>query len=1257
MEDINKYIEQKYIDFKFPLLKTTEDEVKEIINRIASRGVSGGALVSGPYEIRKIYINKLFFERVSLEINIRLKYGIKISDDEYNDIIKNIFNMIDHEYNFLISATRENANLARMDNLIFENYVLNNINTDLSNLKDTVKRKIEIGKFELDKMIKVNSPIKAQVYDAFLCHASEDKEEIANNLFLELKNKNKKIWYDDFVLKLGDSLRQKIDEGLKYSNYGIVILSKNFFNKNWPQIELDGLFDKEASLGRKVILPIWHKITKEEVQQQSHTLAGRFSAKTSEGLNTVVKKILEVIDNDKPDISDPDTLINEKGSLPIKSIKSSPIGTRRFLFVTANENETNALLEDKNFFNYTEIPSSKKSDVNFYNFGTFGAFEVVHFELIKQASINADAALLSISDAIEEFHPDAVVLVGIAFGKDYGEKGDYYQHIGDILVSEKVIDYESGKVNDNTIQSDGSLPECGRVLLSVFKHRKKEWHYRIGNREARCYFGSMLSGDKVVDDKDFKKQLFDRYPRAIGGEMEGRGAYAACRKNGLTEWVIIKGICDWGDGKKGKNKTTNQIIAAKSTVSYLKHVFSNPDNFQKIQKSLGKTIEQQFSDDEVRGFPDHNLIYLKNNHFTGRDEILKQIHRQFQNGGMISLTQTISGMGGVGKTQTALEFAYRYAREYDLVWWLISETPQTIMKAVSEFVTRKALAKPYDEESFIRGTFISWFDNNRKWLLIYDNVDSYEAIRPFLPRNSSNGNILITSRLTRGYLGTKIDIEVFTEQEAIAFLHERTGIIDKHHANLLSCRLGFFPLALEQAAAYINETPDMNFAEYLFLLDEFGLDVFEQAEQLTDYTLPVTATLKISVEKIQMESARQLLNLIAYWASDEIEVNLFADNNKLLPEPLKSDIENAIKWNKIIQELTKYSLVKCKDGQLSLHRLLQEVIRRGLANDTHWIIYDLNLFEKILDFDENSGETSSGFSRNISHAIAIADFSANILEDVDEISKVSDLYQKAGYGSLRKGDYKDALFYLHKALSIREKIFGENHTDTSMTYHYIGLVHKLQRRDEDALQWYQKALSARLKTLGKYDKHTAATYNNISIVYKNMEKYAEALDASEKSLEIKLQVQGANHRDTLLTRSNIANIYKHLNKTMLALQEHRKVLSARKKELGSEDKDTADSYGNITLIFDENGKYHPALHWFGKARIIQEKVFGEDHPNTAMTYYNIATVHEHLSDYNTAIPWYKKALAIQLEKLGYTHPDTLLTRSAMKRCDGNIITD
>jgi len=131
-------------------------------------------------------------------------------------------------------------------------------------------------------------------WDVFISHASEDKETFARPLAEALQKRGYRVWYDDFTLKLGDSLRRTIDRGLYESRYGIVILSKAFFKKDWPQKELDGLFTREKD-GKKVILPIWHNLTKEEVETYSPMLAGKLASKTKNGLDSVIKDIIEVI--------------------------------------------------------------------------------------------------------------------------------------------------------------------------------------------------------------------------------------------------------------------------------------------------------------------------------------------------------------------------------------------------------------------------------------------------------------------------------------------------------------------------------------------------------------------------------------------------------------------------------------------------------------------------------------------------------------------------------------------------------------------------------------------------------------------------------------------------------------------------------------------------------------------------------------------------------------------------------------------------
>ena len=131
-------------------------------------------------------------------------------------------------------------------------------------------------------------------YDVFISHASEDKDSFVKPLADALVEKGLRVWFDDFTLTLGDSLRRSIDKGLLNSHYGIIVLSKHFFKKEWTQKELDGLLSKEDGKG-KIILPIWHGVSKEEVKSYSPILADRKAVLSSKGLQYVVQEIMRII--------------------------------------------------------------------------------------------------------------------------------------------------------------------------------------------------------------------------------------------------------------------------------------------------------------------------------------------------------------------------------------------------------------------------------------------------------------------------------------------------------------------------------------------------------------------------------------------------------------------------------------------------------------------------------------------------------------------------------------------------------------------------------------------------------------------------------------------------------------------------------------------------------------------------------------------------------------------------------------------------
>jgi len=137
--------------------------------------------------------------------------------------------------------------------------------------------------------------VKEARYDLFISHASDDKEGLVRPLVVELEKLKVKVWYDEFTLKVGDSLRKSIDQGLANSNYGTVVLSSSFFSKNWPQYELDGMVAREMN-GHKMILPIWHKVSKDEVISFSPTLADKVALNSSiNSIEEIAAQLAEVI--------------------------------------------------------------------------------------------------------------------------------------------------------------------------------------------------------------------------------------------------------------------------------------------------------------------------------------------------------------------------------------------------------------------------------------------------------------------------------------------------------------------------------------------------------------------------------------------------------------------------------------------------------------------------------------------------------------------------------------------------------------------------------------------------------------------------------------------------------------------------------------------------------------------------------------------------------------------------------------------------
>lgn len=275
-----------------------------------------------------------------------------------------------------------------------------------------------------------------------------------------------------------------------------------------------------------------------------------------------------------------------------------------FLFVTANKHERAAF--EKKFIRQKKQYILGKT----YYLGMFGNYPIAYIHMDEQGITNP-ASIPLVSQLVQELHPVAVVMVGIAFGVD-----EKKQKIGDVLISDKILPYDSQKLlEDKTVYKEAPK-EVGFQLLNAFREHR-EWIYYLSNSEqSTVYIGAILTGSRLINNYKYRNQLLDDFSdqKPIGGEMEAQGIYSMCRIHGVTEWIIIKGICDWGYNKNNPNKCKNQIMAANAAVDYCFHVFSREGVFNSLfcKGFSSKTVSEKYAAETRLKFSVNNYKKVEN---------------------------------------------------------------------------------------------------------------------------------------------------------------------------------------------------------------------------------------------------------------------------------------------------------------------------------------------------------------------------------------------------------------------------------------------------------------------------------------------------------------------------------------------------------------------------------------------------------------------------------------------------------------------
>lgn len=323
-------------------------------------------------------------------------------------------------------------------------------------------------------------------------------------------------------------------------------------------------------------------------------------------------------------------------------------------------------------------------------------------------------------------------------------------------------------------------------------------------------------------------------------------------------------------------------------------------------------------------------VPARNPNFTGRGPDLAAVARQLAAGSAVTV-HSVRGMGGVGKTQLAVEYAYAHAGDYDLVWWIAAEEPASIPDQFTALAARLGL-DPAADPGALAGLVHDELRSVPGWLLIFDNADAVEDIAPWLPAVPLPAGIpghVITTTRRGGFaaLGQVMDLDVIGLPDAVQLLRSRVPDIGQAAGEAIAEELGRLPLALEQAAAYLDLS-GMPAGEYLELLRNRAADLYARGK-VTSRTDTVATLWDISLERIsgQAPAAVQLLDVCAYLGPEPVPLDLFTNHAGQLPEPLSSAAGDPLAFSDTIAVLVDYSLAKRTAAGLQLHRLVQATIR------------------------------------------------------------------------------------------------------------------------------------------------------------------------------------------------------------------------------------------------------------------------------------------------------------------------------------------
>jgi len=654
--------------------------------------------------------------------------------------------------------------------------------------------------------------------------------------------------------------------------------------------------------------------------------------------------------------------------------------------------------------------------------------------------------------------------------------------------------------------------------------------------------------------------------------------------------------------------------------------------------------------------------YERNQFFAGRDIFLKNLCDKFHTKnsacryyGRIALF----GMGGIGKTQIALEFSYLSRRSYNRIYWISAVNQDALFDGYKRIAERaKIPLVPDSKPIVIAEQVLSWLKSIENWLLIVDNLDDINVLSTqnlgepnlisiLLPESGPGRHTLITTRNPNAdhIPAQSLEVLLFDESDSVALLSSLAGLTsspnpeENESLHRIAKELGNLPLAISQAAAYIKQVLG-SFHRYLKLYAESRKRVNAWIPRgPRPYLHSVATTWIMSITEIRNKNpaAARLFQLLAFLNPDGILIEFLKSGSDGMDENLKRVVSDEFEFLQALSSLETLSLIKWdqQHNSVLVHRLVQAVVKDEMPKE------DLQSFRNM-----TNTVCARAAPRDLEDFVRWRLYVGQVvglLSDPELLESETSACVLHDVGSFLRDDGKfaDSLKLLKRSLEIYEELVGGEHEFTLNARLGLAATNRAQGKMDDAAEMQEGVLEIRRRILVEEHLDTLATMNNLAVSYKVQGKLAEGAKLHGEVLEKMRRILGEDHPNTLISMHNLAETYSAQGKMDDAAEMQEEVLEKRKKILGEDHPHTLDTMNNLASTCKMQGKLAEAARLQGEVLEKRKKILGEDHPDTLVTMHNLALTYQNQVKFAEAAALQGEVLEKRKKILGEDHPDTL----------------